>query len=276
MTDRPPRTLAALLSEGTVVAPTAYDMLAARIIAEAGFPAVFCSGYGQAASALGRPDDGSLTLDVVVERAAAMVATAGVPVIVDADTGFDDPAETTRRLAGAGADAVMIEDQVPDKRCGHVAGKRVVDAREMLERLAAVLDARPAHLTVIARTDALGPLGPDEALRRGRLYAEAGADVVFVEAPESREQLRAIPPALPCPAMANVLPGGRTPELSADELAALGFRLVVFGLVDLMLATAALRAGFAELAATGRVDAVTPPLLAFDQLNRLTGLTPGG
>ena len=267
--------LAALLAEGVVVAPTAYDMLAARIVAESGFPAVFCSGYGQAASALGLPDDGSLTLEVVAARATAMASTVGVPVIVDVDTGFDDPAETVRTLAGTGAAAVMIEDQVRDKRCGHVAGKAVVSAEEMLERLRAALAARPEHMAVIARTDALGPLGLDEALRRGRLYADAGADVVFVEAPESREDLRAIPAALPCPAMANVIPGGRTPELSVGELSGLGFRLIIFGLVDLMLATAALREGFRQLAATGRVDRIAPPLLGFDALNRLTGLTPG-
>jgi 2-methylisocitrate lyase-like PEP mutase family enzyme len=248
-------------------------MLAAKVIADAGFPAVFCSGYGQAASALGRPDDGSLTLDVVAERARAMAVSVDVPVLVDADTGFDDPGTTARTLAEAGAAAIMLEDQVRDKRCGHVAGKSVVSAGEMLERLRAALDARPDHLAIIARTDALAPLGADEALRRGRLYAEAGADVVFVEAPESRSQLEAVASGLPCPAMANIIPGGRTPELSVAELADVGFRLIVFGLVDLMLAAAALRSGFRALAATGSVDAVRPALLGFDALNELTGLT---
>lgn len=272
MAPEPP--LARRLRDETLVAPTAYDMLAARVIAGAGFPAVFCSGYGQAASALGRPDDGSLTLDVVAARAEAMAATAGVPVIVDADTGFDDPAETVRRLAAAGAAGVMIEDQVPAKRCGHVPGKAVVSEAELLERIEAAVSARPEGLLLIARTDALEPLGLDAALRRGRRCAEAGADAVFVEAPDSRAALAAIPPALPCPAMANVLPGGRTPELPVAELSALGFRLVVFGLLDLMLATAALRECFAQLAASGDLAQVTTPRLPFERLNELTGLVP--
>lgn len=271
-----PRRLRDLLAEGPVVVPTAYDMLAARIIEGAGFPAVFCSGYGQAASALGRPDDGSLTLDLVSARAEAMVSTVDIPVIVDADTGFDDPAETGRRLAAAGAGAVMIEDQVPAKRCGHVPGKAVVDAGEMVERLGGLIAARPPDLLVIARTDALEPLGLEAALDRGRLYAEVGADVVFVEAPDSIEALRAIPGGLPCPAMANVLPGGRTPELSAGELSELGFRLIVFGLLDLMLAAAALREGLGQLAATGTLSEVGTPRLDFDELNALTGVEAGG
>jgi 2,3-dimethylmalate lyase len=270
---QPDRPLAALLRDGVVVAPTAYDMVAARVIEQAGFPAVFCSGYGQSASALGLPDAGLMTLDVLAARVEAMVRTVASPVLVDADTGYDDPGETVRALAAAGASAVMIEDQVPAKRCGHVAGKAVVPVEEMLERLAACVEARPPGLLLIARTDALEPLGLEQAIARGRRYAEAGADVVFVEAPESVEELRAIARGLPCPAMANVLPGGRTPELSVAALGELGFRLVVFGLVDLMLATAALRDGFAQLAATGELSAVSTPRLSFEQLNALTGLT---
>jgi 2-methylisocitrate lyase-like PEP mutase family enzyme len=261
------------LDAGVVVAPTAYDMVAARVIEQAGFPAVFCSGYGQAASALGLPDGGLMTLDLLAQRVEAMARTVAVPVLVDADTGYEDPGATVRMLAAAGASAVMIEDQVPAKRCGHVAGKQVVAVEELVERIASAAAARPAGLLLIARTDALEPHGVEDALERGRRCAEAGADVVFVEAPESVEQMRAIAQTLPCPAMANVLPGGRTPQLSVAQLDELGFRLVVFGLVDLMLATAALRDGFAQLAASGDLAEVTTPRLGFEQLNALTGLT---
>lgn len=269
----PDRGLAALLEAGTVVAPTAYDMVAARVIEQAGFPAVFCSGYGQAASALGLPDGGLMTLDVLAQRVEAMARSVAIPVLVDADTGYDDPAHTVRTLARAGASAVMIEDQLPAKRCGHVRGKQVVPLEEMVERIAAAAAARPPGVLLIARTDALEPHGLDDALARGRACVEAGADVVFVEAPESVEQLARIARELPCPAMANVLPGGRTPELSVAELRELGFRLVVFGLVDLMLATAALRAGLTELARSGSLATVSTPRLSFDELNALTGLT---
>jgi 2,3-dimethylmalate lyase len=270
---RPDRGLAALLDAGTVVAPTAYDMVAARVIEQVGFPAVFCSGYGQAASALGLPDGGLMTLDVLAQRVEAMARTVSLPVLVDADTGYDDPERTVRTLAAAGASAVMIEDQLPAKRCGHVPGKQVVPLQELVERIAAAASGRPPGVLLIARTDALEPHGLDDALARGRACVEAGADVVFVEAPESVEQLGRIARELPCPAMANVLPGGRTPELSVAELGELGFRLVVFGLVDLMLATAALRSGLTELARSGSLATVATPRLDFAELNALTGLT---
>ena len=267
------RALSTLLKSGPIVVPTAFDMMAARIIAGSGFPAVFCSGYGQAASALGRPDDGSLTLNHLVMRAEAMAESVDVPVLVDADTGFRDPAETGRRLAAAGASAVMIEDQSAAKRCGHVPGKTVVSLDEMLGRIDGVVRGCGGDALVIARTDALEPLGLQEALRRGRRCAEAGADVVFVEAPESLEALRAIPAGLPCPAMANMLAGGRTPQLTVAEFSELGFGVIVFGLLDLMLAARALRDGFADLAETGDLSRLRTPLLGFDELNDLTGLT---
>lgn len=267
------RTLRKLLAQGAVVAPTAYDMVAARIIEQSGFQGVFCSGYGQAASALGLPDDGSLTLAVLAERVHAMSAAVGIPVLVDADTGFDDPEQTVRELAECGASAVMIEDQVPAKRCGHLAGKQVVSVDEMLARISAAVDHRPRDLVLIARTDAAEPLGLEEALARGHQYANAGADIVFVEAPASVESLSAVAQELPGQAMANVIPGGRTPELSVEELTRLGFKLIVFGLLDLMLAGAALRDGFRQLAASGQLSSIRVPYMAFDELNRLTGLS---
>jgi 2-methylisocitrate lyase-like PEP mutase family enzyme len=270
-----PSDLSDLIRGGAVVvAPTAYDVLSARIIEEAGFDAVFCSGYGQAASALGQPDRGLLTLETLTQRVGAMTGRLRVPLLVDADTGFDNPAETVAELAAAGAAAVMIEDQVADKRCGHLEGKAVVSLEEMLERLGAAVEKRPPGLAIIARTDAIQPCGLREALRRALAFADAGADIVFVEAPRSIAELREIARTVHCPLMVNVIPGGKTPVLPVDDLVAMGFRLIAFGLVDLMFAAAALRRGFSELAASGDILRVTTARLGFAELNVLTGLTP--
>jgi len=253
---------------------TAYDLVSARLAEEAGFDAVFCSGYGHAASALGQPDRGLRTLDAVVERVQAMTDFLHVPVLVDADTGFDDPADTVRRLADAGASAVMIEDQVEAKQCGHVDGKRVVPLDEMLTRLESADRGRTAEVEIIARTDAIEPLGFGEALHRAAAFVEVGADVVFVEAPRTVREMAELARTVEAPLMVNLIPGGKTPLLSANDLIRMGFRLIVFGLVDLMIASAALRRGFRELAETGDLDQVSVELLPFGELNVLTGLTP--
>jgi 2-methylisocitrate lyase-like PEP mutase family enzyme len=262
-----------LIRGGTIVAPTAYDVFSARIIEEAGFDAVFCSGYGLAASALGQPDRGALTLEILTERVRVMAGRLRVPLLVDADTGFHNPAETVAQLAAAGAAAVMIEDQIADKRCGHLDGKAVVSLEEMLERLGAAVAGRPPGLSIIARTDAIEPLGLDAALSRALAFADAGADIVFVEAPRSIVELREIARTVDCPLMVNVIPGGKTPVLKVADLAEMGFKLVVFGLVDLMFAGAALQRGFSELANTGDIFRVLTPRLGFEELNVLTGLT---
>jgi 2,3-dimethylmalate lyase len=255
-----------------VITATAYDVVSARIVEEAGFGAVFCSGYGHAASALGKSDSGQRTLDSVVEHVRAMSDCLHVPLLADADTGFDDPADTVRRLAAAGASAVMIEDQVEAKQCGHIDGKRVVPIEEMVARLESAIDACPEDVRIIARTDAIGPLGLREALSRANVFAELGADVIFVEAPRTIEELVEITRAVDVPLMVNLIPGGKTPLLSVKELTSMGFRLIVYGLVDLMFAAAALRRGFHELATRGDIRDVAVEQLGFDELNRLTGL----
>jgi 2-methylisocitrate lyase-like PEP mutase family enzyme len=264
--------LLTLMASGPVVTPTAFDMVAAKVAAESGFDAVFCGGYGQAASALGLPDNGALTLDVQAQRVGAMSRSVSIPVLADGDTGFGDPASACRDLIEAGADAVMIEDQTVDKTCGHAEGKAVVSEEEMLVRLERCLSGRTGDVPIIARCDALQPLGLEEALRRGHSYLEAGADILFIEAPTTIEQLEAIAAEFDAPLMVDMMPGGVSPQLSVGELAELGYRLIVFGLVDMMLSTAALRAGLGELARTGDVRAMTSPLMPMAELHQLTGL----
>jgi methylisocitrate lyase len=260
------------MSDGTVVAPTVYDMVAAKIAVSAGFNAVFCGGYGQAASALGVPDTGLLPLEVLIERVEAMTSSVDVPVLVDADTGFGDPQAACSKLIAAGASAIVIEDQVTEKRCGHSGGKQVVSASEMIERLNGCISGRTAGVPIIARTDAIQPLGIDEAINRGHAYLEAGADVLFIEAPRSMVEIRQIASEFDRPLLFDVLPGGVSPPITLRELQGLGFKMVVFALVDLMLATAALSAGFAQLARTGDAARLETPLLPLATLNRITGL----
>ncbi len=215
-----------------LVAPGAYDALTARLVEQAGFEAVYLSGAGLSYSLLGRRDIGLLTMSEMAERLAYVTAAVGVPVIADADTGYggdENVARTVRAYARAGAAALQIEDQEWPKRCGHLEGKRLVPAEEMAARIRAARGARgPGGPLIIARTDARAIEGLTPAIERARRYKEAGADVLFVEAPESEQELTEIGRALPGPLMTNMVEGGRTPLVEAHRLEAWGFRLVIF------------------------------------------------
>lgn len=217
-----------------IVAPGAYDALTARLIAQAGFPAVYMTGFGTAASVLGQPDVGLLTMSEMVARVAALAEVAGdVPLIADADTGYGNPINvrrTVREYERAGVAALHIEDQVWPKKCGHMEGKQVIPMDEMVQKVRAAADARrDADLVIIARTDAAAVTGFDDALKRGRAYREAGADVVFIEAPRSPEQLDAITQTFTgVPLLFNWAESGKTPLLPLDEIRALGFKIVIF------------------------------------------------
>ena len=221
------------LKEGPIlVAPGAYDALFASLVARAGFEAVYLTGSGVSYSTLAAPDIGLVTADAMAAKVRELTAAVEIPVIADADAGYGDEmniARTVREYERGGAAAIQIEDQVAPKRCGHYAGKQLVAIDEMVARLGAVLDARQDDaFVVIARTDAPSVTGFGEALERAHAYAEAGADVVFVEAPATREELAAVPAAMPVPAMANMVEGGRTPIVEAAELDAMGYRLVIY------------------------------------------------
>jgi len=229
-----------------LVAPGAYDALSARLIAQAGFPAVYMTGFGTAASVLGQPDVGLLTMSEMVSRAAALAAVVGDrPLIADADTGYGNPINvrrTIREYERAGVAAVHIEDQLWPKKCGHMEGKQVIPLDEMVQKIRAAVDARQdPNFVIIARTDANAVYGLEDALRRGRAYREAGADVIFIEAPRSIEELRTIAQAFPgVPLLYNWAESGKTPLLSLEEIHALGFKLVIFPVSLLFAATHAL------------------------------------
>jgi 2-methylisocitrate lyase-like PEP mutase family enzyme len=228
-------------------APGAYDVLSARIIEMAGFDAVYMTGYGTSASVLGQPDVGLLTASEMAERLRNIVAAVSVPVIVDGDTGFGNPLNVTRTVQlyeQAGAAAIQLEDQVFPKRCGHMLGRRVIPTAEMIQKIKAACEARrDKDFVVIARTDARTNHGIEEALKRGKAYAEAGADVLFDESPESVAELEQINKAFPnTPTLANMIEGGRTPFLPAQQLEALGFAVALYPTGPLYVAVKAVKA----------------------------------
>lgn len=221
-----------LASGPILVAPGAYDALFAMLVARAGFEAVYLTGSGVSYSTLAAPDIGLVTADAMVAKVRELSAVVDIPIIADGDTGYGDEANiarTVREYERGGAAAIQIEDQVSPKRCGHYTGKQIVESAEMVARLHAALDARhDSSFMVIARTDAASISGHEDALERAATYAEAGADVIFVEAPTTRDQLAAIPRAVSVPALANMVEGGRTPIVAADDLEAMGYRLVIY------------------------------------------------
>lgn len=229
-----------------LVAPGAYDALSARLIAQAGFPAVYMTGFGTAASVLGQPDVGLLTMSEMVARASALAAVVGdVPLIADADTGYGNPVNvqrTIREYERAGVAGLHIEDQVWPKKCGHMEGKQVIPLDEMVQKVRAAVDARQdPDFAIIARTDANAVYGLEDALRRGRAYRDAGADVIFIEAPRSTEELQAIAQAFSdTPLLFNWAESGKTPLLSLPEIQTLGFKLVIFPVSLLFAATRAM------------------------------------
>lgn len=235
-----------LTASDLVVAPGAFDALSARLVAQAGFPAVYMTGFGTAASVLGQPDVGLLTMTEMVDRAAALAEVCGAtPLIADADTGYGNPlnvGRTIREYARAGVAAVQIEDQVWPKKCGHMEGKQVIARDEMVQKIRAAVDARhdPA-LVIIARTDANAVTGLGDALDRGQAYREAGADVVFIEAPRSVNEVATIGRAFKStPLLYNWVEHGKSPMLSLDEVRRLGFSLVIFPVSLLFAATHAM------------------------------------
>jgi len=257
-----------------VVAPGAYDALSARLAEQAGFGAVYMTGFGASASLLGRPDIGLLSFGEMVDHARRLVQAVGVPMIADADDGYGNPLNvlrTVREYEAAGVAALHIEDQVAPKRCGHMAGKDVIAASEMVEKVRAAVEARTGDLVIIARTDARAVEGLDAALERARRYREAGADVLFVEAPEDERELAAVAEAFPdTPLVFNWVDGGATPPLGLDRIRELGFSLVIFPLTALFAATQAVQAALARMRERG-----TPELegaLLFGEFTDLIGL----
>ncbi len=272
------RLRALLAGSDLLVAPGAYDALSARLIAQAGFSAVYMTGFGTAASVLGQPDVGLLTMSEMVSRAAALTAVVGdLPLISDADTGYGNPISvrrTVREFERAGVAGVHLEDQVWPKKCGHMEGKQVILLDEMVQKIRAAVDARQdADFVIIARTDANAVYGLEDALRRGQAYREAGADALFIEAPRSLEELRAIAAAFPdVPLLFNWAESGKTPLLSLDEIRFLGFKLVIFPVSMLFAATHAML-GLLEILKRGETPAqFRAQLVTFSHFTDAIGL----
>jgi 2-methylisocitrate lyase-like PEP mutase family enzyme len=263
-----------------LVAPGVYDALGALLAAEAGFEALYLSGASLAYTRLGRPDIGLVTAGEVADSVACIRERTELPLVVDADTGFGNALNvrrTVQRLERAGASALQLEDQVTPKRCGHLDGKALVSAGEMQGKIRAALDARERRETlIVARTDAVAVEGFEAALARAEGYLAAGADVLFIEAPRSAEELRAVAARFGgrAPLLANMVEGGKTPLLSAAELEALGFSIAIFpGGLARALAFAA-REYFTALRRDGSSAALRGRMLDFDALNALVGTAP--
>lgn len=257
--------------------PVAHDALSALAIAEAGFSALCVAGYGSSGSLLGLPDIGLLSSTEMLTHYAHIVERVDLPVMVDLDTGFGDVNNVIRAVSQAerlGAAALFLEDQTFPKRCGHMAGKSVVSVEEYLPKLRAALWARQdPDLVVMARTDAAAVLGIDEAIRRANCYAEAGADMVFVEAVTTVEDMRRVNAAVAAPVMANMIEGGRTPFLTADELQDLGYAAVAYPCASVFTAVKALRKWATHLKFHGTSAGFAGPdtMLDFEEYFRFIG-----
>ncbi len=265
-----------LAKPGLIRALAPHDAFTARVLEAAGVELLFLGGFGVSASLCGLPDLGLATLTEMVEATRRITQRVAIPVIADADTGHGDlhnVAWTVRQFESAGAAGILLEDQVAPKRCGHFAGKQVVAAEAMAAMLrAALLARRFPHFVIFARTYALAIEGLDAALARARLYAAAGADLGFVEAPRSVEELARIARESPLPQLANMLPGGTTPLLDANELERLGFKIAVDPLATLMLSARAVRDLGRVWRREGSVASLRERMAEFDEVKRIVGL----
>lgn len=279
MSGTPARLRALLSADAPVVAPGAFNALFARLIEEAGFDAVYLTGAGVANALLGQPDLGLVTMSEMVMVAERICEVVDVPVIADGDTGYGGVHNVARTVAAyerAGVAAIQIEDQQFPKRCGHFEGKEVVSADEMVERVVAARRARSGDdgIVIIARTDAAAVEGIENAIVRARTYGEAGADLLFVEAPSSRDELAMVAGELgDWPLVANMVEWGRTPLLSAEELGDLGFTLILFPGSVTRTVTRAARETLDELRSTGTTIGRLDQMATFDEVNRVVGLS---
>jgi 2-methylisocitrate lyase-like PEP mutase family enzyme len=255
-----------------------YDALGARLVEEAGFDAVYMTGFGTAASRLGRPDVGLLTMSEMLENARNIVRACGVPVIADADTGYGNAinvVRTVQEFEQAGVAAIHIEDQVSPKRCGHLAGKQVVPVDEMVSKIRAAATARTVpDFVLIARTDAAAVEGIEAAIDRARRYRDAGADVLFVEAATSEADIERVASVLSdSPLLFNWAEGGKTPPLPYDRLQELGFAIVIFPLTTLLAATDAMRRSLAEIKTIGTPASLLDQMPGFGEFVEFIGLS---
>lgn len=259
-----------------IVLPGVFDALSAKIAEYVGFDAMFQTGYGSSAALLGMPDFGLLNSGETVENAMRIIRAVRVPVLVDADTGYGNPLNVwrlVRDLESLGAAGIFLEDQVWPKRCGHMTGKDVIPKDEYIPKLKAAIEARQSKdFIIVARTDARAPIGLEEAIERGKAYRKAGADVIFVEAPRSVEELKKVADEIDAPLVANMIEEGVTPNLSASELLKLGYQIAVFPLSAIYSATFAMKRVLTELKNTGTTKEARDIMVTFKDFNQFMNL----
>ena len=260
---------------GIIVLLGAHDVLSAKIFEQADFDVIFTSGFGLSASALGVPDLGLLTMTETMDRVRRIAHEIEVPIVADMDTGYGNSLNvirTVKECVNLDLGGIILEDQLWPKKCGHMEGKSVISTVEHVEKLRAAVYARGnSDLVIIARTDSIAPLGFESAIERGKAYVEAGADVLFIEAPQTSEQLETIVDTFDVPLFANMIEGGKTPFLSAQQLEDLGFKMVVYPLSGLFTATSAIQEVMEHLKTTGST-AGYDRMVSFNQFEEVVNL----
>jgi 2-methylisocitrate lyase-like PEP mutase family enzyme len=258
-----------------VLLPGASNALTARIIEDLGFKAIYVTGAGVTNTFLGVPDIGLISMTELANHVSAMRDVVALPLIVDADTGFGNPLNVTRTirvLERSGANAIQLEDQEFPKRCGHFSGKSVIASTDMVQKIRAAADARiDPDLVIVARTDAIATHGFEDAMERAAAYIEAGADMTFIEAPRTKEQIVEIPRRLKTPQFINIVAGGLTPMTALDELKSMGYSMILYANAALQASVAGMQNVLQHLKAYGSLDGVTAELASFDERQRLVG-----
>jgi 2-methylisocitrate lyase-like PEP mutase family enzyme len=264
-----------LQQPGLLSAPGVFDMVSLRLADTYGFDALYMTGFGVVASSMGLPDAGLATYSDMVSRVKAMASVAQTPLIADGDTGYGgllNVAHTVRGYEAAGASAIQLEDQEFPKKCGHTTGRRVIPMADMVRKIQVASDARSSiDFLIIARTDARSALGLDEALRRAEAYARAGADILFVESPETEDEMRQIGRSFDLPLLANMVEGGRTPIRTQQDLESMGYKMAIFPVTALLAATEAMKAVYGSFKQNGSSAGISTPLMPFTDLTKLMG-----
>lgn len=271
----PARTLKTALSQKKfIAAPGVFDLISALLADKMGFEALYVTGYGTVASSLGLPDAGLATYTEMLDRIGRIASMTKTPVIADADTGYGGLLNVRRTVRGyeaAGVAAIQLEDQEFPKKCGHTPNRRVIAKAEMVRKIKVAVDSRSSEeFLIIARTDARTSLGLDEAIARGQAYAEAGADIIFIESPESEAELQQIARSVPAPLLANLVNGGRTPMVPTTRLAELGYAVAIFPVVGFLAATKAMQAAYSDIRDNGTTSDPSQ-IYSFAEFNKLIG-----
>ena len=257
------------------LAPGVFDLISAKLADGEGFPALYMTGYGVTASHLGLPDAGLASFSDMLERARAIASAVDAPLIADADTGYGgllNVRHTVRGYESAGVAAIQIEDQEFPKKCGHTPGRRVIPLADMVKKIQVAAESRSCdEFLIVARTDSRSGLGLDEAIRRGRTFVEAGADVIFIESPESEEEFERIGQEIDAPLLANMVESGLSPVLGAEALRKYGFTVAIYPGTGFCAAAAALRGAYRYLYANGSSTGLDVPLFRIVDMHRLMG-----